>query len=604
MKKASYASLATGMAFGGLLVGFAEALYRGVEWVYASFLYGALWSAAGLGLVLLLTLLKRRRKDRPLFGIGLALAMCTSAVVLVRFIVLRDVLEEQPGANLQATGAGFAAAALLAIVIFTVTRAVRKIFYYEGIPRGATWGIAAFPLPVFALLAMGGDDPLPRQAPEAKPLKGKGTILVVVDTLRADALGLYGAADHDEAPITPNLDAFARRGTVFDDVTAQASWTRPAVASLLTSRHVSGHKTMSKSAILPDSLVTLAETMRDAGKKTAAVVTNYNLEAGYGFAQGFDEYRYLAPARYLGAPERANRLAAYNVYRLIREKLVTAGREARFFYRDGEIVNAIGMEMLDRMGDEEFFLYLHYMEPHDPYFGEARSFARVAQVNPPLALRDEMLSAYRDEVRRFDTVFGQLLAAIEARGLMDRVDIVVTADHGEEFHDHGGWWHGETLYQEQVHIPLVAAGPSFAPARVSDLVRQIDIAPTLAKTAGAEVPGEWEGRDLLDASQTLDVVLAEENHNGNELTMIRQGSVKLIDANPGNPRGLPEQVAFDLENDPDEQKPLAKDEVPTKNLTSLLEAGLRAAAEGGAVAEERELTPEQEAELRALGYVQ
>lgn len=604
MNKASYASLATGMAIGGLIVGFAEAVYRGVEWFYASFLYGALWSAAGLGLALLLSLVKRRKKDRPLFGVGLAIAMCSSAFVLVRFVVLRDVLQEEPGAQLQAAGAGLGAALVLAVVVFTTTRAVRKVFYYEGIPRVATWAVAVFPLPVFALLAFGGDDALPTTAPDAKPLNGRGIILVVVDTLRADALGVYGAPPHDDAPVSPNLDAFAERGVVFDDVTAQASWTRPAVASLFTSRHVSGHKTMSKSAVLPDSLVTLAEAMRDGGKKTAAVVTNYNLEAGYGFDQGFDQYRYLAPARYLGAPERANRLAAYNVYRLVREKLVTAGREARFFYRDGAVVNAVGVEMLDRIGNDEFFLYLHYMEPHDPYFGKSRSFARVAQVNPPVGLRDEMLSAYRDEVHRFDVFFGQLLAAVEARGLQDRVDIIVTADHGEEFQDHGGWWHGETLYQEQVHVPLIAAGPSFAPARVSDLARQIDIAPTLTRLAGVDAPEDWEGRDLLDATQSVEVVFAEEDHNGNDLTMVRKGAIKLINANPGNPRGLPEQVAFDLERDPEEQNPLSENEVPTEKLTSLLEAGQKASAEGGAEAQERELTPEQEAELRALGYVQ
>ncbi|MEL6546298.1 MAG: sulfatase, partial [Myxococcota bacterium] len=480
----------------------------------------------------------------------------------------------------------------------------RKVFYYEGIPRPATWSLAVFPIPIFALLTTAGDDALPRAAPEAKPLNGRGTVLVVVDTLRADALGIYGAAEHDGAPITPNLDAFSERGVVFDDVTAQASWTRPAVASLLTSRHVSGHQTMRKSAILPDSLVTVAEAMQSSGKKTAAVVTNYNLEAGYGFAQGFDQYRYLAPARYLGAPERANRLAAYNVYRVIREKLITAGREARFFYRDGQVVNAVGMEMLDTIGNEEFFLYLHYMEPHDPYFGKERSFARVAQVHPPAALKDEMLAAYRDEVRRFDQVFGELLTALEARGLRDRVDIVVTADHGEEFMDHGGWWHGETLYQEQIHIPLIAAGPSFAPSRVSDIARQIDIAPTLAAAAGVSAPDSWEGRDLMDASLVVDVAIAEENHNGNELTAIRKGSIKLLNANPNNPRGVPEQEAFDLATDPGEQAALPESKVPLSTLSDLLEQGLKSASEGGAVAEERDLTPEQEAELRALGYVQ
>ncbi|MEM6733189.1 MAG: sulfatase-like hydrolase/transferase, partial [Myxococcota bacterium] len=409
IERGSYASLAAGMAVGGLVVGLAEALYRDVQLVYASFLYGALWAAAGLAFAIALSVLKRRRSQSPLFGLGIGLAMCPSGFVLVRFAVMRDVLQEHPGANLKATAAGLIAALILALVIFGVTRSLRKVFYYEDLPRLVTWFTAALPLAVFSILALGGDDALPTAPPDPKPLKGKGTVLLVVDTLRADALGVYGASEHDGAPVTPNLDAFANRGMVFDDVTAQASWTRPAVASLLTSRHPIAHQTMSKSAILPESLETLAEAMKRGGRKTAGVVTNYNLEAGYGFAQGFDQYRYLAPARYLGAPERANRLAAYNVYRLVREKLITAGREARFFYREGEIVNAVGLEMLDAIGDEDFFVYLHYMEPHDPYFGKDRSFARVAQPHPPASLKDAMLDAYRDEVRRFDRIFGELM---------------------------------------------------------------------------------------------------------------------------------------------------------------------------------------------------
>lgn len=597
-KKGSYVSLAAGMAVGGTLVGAAEGLYREAGVIYATFLYGALWSAAGLGLAACLTVLWSRKRDTPLFGAGLMLSLCASALILVRFIVIRDVFHEQPGANLKATLMGLAVALVIGLTVFAVSRAVRRTFYYEGVPRAVTWLVPILPLVIFAVLAQAGDDTLPNEAPAAKKLSGRGTILLVVDTLRADEVGPYGASPE----ATPNLDAFAKRGVVFEDVTAQASWTRPAVASLLTSRHVAGHKTMSKTSILPSSLDTLAEVMQAGGRKTAAVVTNYNLEPGYGFSQGFEQYRYLAPARYLGAPERANRLAAYNVYRVVREKLVTAGREARFFYRDGRTVNALGLEMLDRIGDEDFFLYLHYMEPHDPYFGSEGSFARVTQAHPPASVKDAMLAAYREEITRWDVMFGELLAALEARGLTDRVDIVVTADHGEEFHDHGGWWHGETLYQEQIHIPLIAAGPSFAPSVVSAMTRQIDIAPTLLASAGLTAPAAWEGRSLLDPNFDLEVVISEEDHNGNNLKAIRRGDEKMIIANPDNPRGLAEEEGFDLESDPKEQKPLTT--LDGAKLQQLLVTALEAAAAGGAVAEQRDLTPEQEAELRSLGYVQ
>lgn len=592
--------LAAGMALGGLVVGASEGLYREAGLLYPAFLYGALWSCAGLGLSLATAVLWRPRSTGPLFGLGFGLAISVSALVLVRFIALRDFLDENPNAGMLATLYGLGMAIVCAMLLFAFFRALGRIFHTPPSPRALSWTCVLVPLTIFGLMTQRGDDTLPAPSPVASRDVGdsRGTILLVVDTLRADAISPYGAPRES----SPNLHAFSEVGTVFEDVTAQASWTRPAVASLLTSKHPSGHQTMSKASILPDSLLTLAEAMKEAGRKTAAVVTNYNLEAGYGFSQGFDQYRYLAPARYLGAPKRANRLAAYNVFRLLREKLITTGREARFFYRDGRTVNTVGLELLDQIVDQDFFLYLHYMEPHDPYFGEDGSYARVSQVNPPASMRNQIQTAYAQEVHRWDRIFGEFLDEIKARGLLDRVDIIVTADHGEEFLDHGGWWHGETLYQEQVHIPLLAAGPSFPPAVIMTLSRQIDIAPTLLASIGAETPKTWEGLNLLDPSFQTETALAEENHNGNDLKSIRQGTRKLILANPNNPRGLGVREHYDLERDPEEATPL--DTKGDLALDQLLAEQLQEAREGAARARQREISPEQEAELRALGYVQ
>lgn len=600
-KRESYGSLAAGMALGGLLIGSAEGLYREVGLFYSALLYGALWSVAGVGLAAVLSVLYSRKSESPLVGWGMIIALGSSSAVLVRYIVIRDVFAEQPGASWKASLAGLLAGLLLSGIVYIIGRMAGRIFYYDGVPRFVAWSVPALCVAVFAVLTRAGDDAMPRDFPPPSPLKGRGVVLLVIDTLRADALGSYGARDSKGVSPTPHLDAFAQRGMVFEDVSAQASWTRPAMASMMTSRHPSGHNTMQKTSVLPDALPTLAEVMKEGGHKTAGVVTNFNLEAGYGFAQGFDHYRYLAPARYLGAPKRANRLAAYNVFRVIREKLVTAGREPRFFYRSGETVNALGLRDLDEIGDEPFFLYLHYMEPHDPYFGPDGSFARVANAHPPAEQRDAMRAAYQHEVSRFDAQFGRLMAALDARGLRDRVDVLVTADHGEEFQEHGGWWHGETLYQEQIHIPLLAAGPSFASGVTSALARQIDIAPTIAALVGLEAPSSWEGRSLLDPTATVDDALAEENHNGNDLASLRTGTKKIIIANPDNPRGLPERVVFDLASDPGEQNPLEGDD---QTLQDELVAARRKAAEDGANAENRDVTAEQEAELRALGYVQ
>jgi len=426
----------------------------------------------------------------------------------------------------------------------------------------------------------------------------------VIDALRADALGAYGAPAHRGEPATPNLDELAKQSLVFMDVSAQASWTKPAMASLMTSRHVSAHATMSKPAMLPGSLPTLASALNGAHVATAAVVTNYNLEQGYGFDHGFERFEYLPPARYLGAPPRANRLAAYNVYRLLRERFLKHSREARHFYRPATTVNARGLAMLDEVGNNDFFLYLHYMEPHDPYFSvEGPSWAKVSDPNPPATWAPKMQAAYRDEVRRADAAVGDLWRALVARGLGDRVTLIITADHGEEFAEHGGFYHGTSLYEEQLHVPLFIHGPDVAPGLNTTLARQIDIAPTVLARLGRKAPDSFEGRDLLGTTPPATMTLAEEDHEGNVLTALRSGTRKLILANPDNPRGLKPAELYDLAKDPNEKQSIHADSAAVEALSTALRAAQSQAQKGGASAATRPLDDAAEAELRSLGYM-
>lgn len=530
--------------------------------------------------------------------------MVPSAMVLVRFIFLRDVLLESPSASLKALGAGGVAAVLVLVVVLLAVRAASRRLRLDIFSGAGTWVVPVLVLVGFAIHTGAGDDVLPQAPPEPQALSGGGVVLLVVDTLRADVLGAYGAGDHRTGPASPQFDALASRGRLFQDLSAQASWTRPAVASLLTSRHASGHDTMSKAAALPPSLPTIASELQKAGIKTGAVVTNYNLEDGYGFGRGFDDYRYLPPARYLGAPPRANRLAAYNVYRVFREKIFKSAREPRHFYRDARTVNAVGLEILDRIGDSSFFLWLHTMEPHDPYFDiDGTSYAKVSDPHPPAEWAERMRLAYRDDVRRFDESLGNLLGALEARGLEERTTVIVVSDHGEEFGDHGGFYHGVTLYEEQLHVPLVIAGPGITPGVDETLARQIDIAPTVLARFAVEPPSSWEGRDLLGDGEAPLTSLAEENHEGNVLASIRKESLKLIVANADNPRGLQAEEMYDLAKDPGEQTNVAGAAETVASLRNELLELKTAAAVGAAKADEVEMTDEQRAELRALGYI-
>jgi arylsulfatase A-like enzyme len=262
------------------------------------------------------------------------------------------------------------------------------------------------------------------------------------------------------------------------------------------------------------------------------------------------------------------------------------------------------MEILDRIGDSSFFLWLHYMEPHDPYFDiDGNSYAKVSDPHPPVAWQDRMRQAYRDDVHRFDKALGELLDAIDARGISERTTVIVVADHGEEFADHGGFYHGVTLYEEQLHVPLVIAGPGVTPAVDTSLAQQIDIAPTVLARFAVEAPAAWEGRDLLGDSEPPASTLAEENHEGNVLASVRTGDMKLILANEDNPRGLPPEALFDLAADPGEQTNLAGASPAVAELRDELLDLKTAAQSGAAKADAIEMDEERREELRSLGYI-
>jgi arylsulfatase A-like enzyme len=218
-------------------------------------------------------------------------------------------------------------------------------------------------------------------------------------------------------------------------------------------------------------------------------------------------------------------------------------------------VTRVADAWLARHRDSRFFLLLHYMDPHDPYFPHpytGEGIARVEADNPDPSQAAHMRELYDGEIRFTDEHVGMVEAKLRELGIWDDTMIVITADHGEEFQEHGGWWHGTTLYEEQIHVPLLVKWPKSevgAPARVTDHpVRHIDVAPTLLTLAGAPSPAGMQGKDLAvpmaKRSESERMHYAEEDHEGNVLHAIRTNTWKLIEANAGNPRGLPTEELF------------------------------------------------------------
>jgi arylsulfatase A-like enzyme len=374
---------------------------------------------------------------------------------------------------------------------------------------------------------------------------------------------------------------------------------------------------MSKPSALSPDVEMIAEVMRDAGYTTGGIVSNINLADSFGFNQGYDEYYFLGPAYLAGAEESSSKLILYNIVRAVWFNLSGGGIRPSDFYQDSDTVNGVVFDWLDRNSRQRFFLFVHYMDPHDPYFRhpyDGYGIARVSNQHPDAELAAEMHALYNGEIEFLDANFGRLLDRLQADGIYDQTVIALVADHGEEFFEHGGWWHGLTLYEEQIHVPLIIkwAKGSAAPdsGSTESIARLIDVAPTLAAVAGAEIPAAMQGIDLRNSAGSRNAkqreVYSEEDHEGNILWSLRTGNRKLIGANEGNPRGLPTREFFAIDRDPNEKEPLelTSHSGEADDLEEHAELHRRG-AEGQAVAEgeEAEMSYEECEQLRMLGYV-
>jgi len=298
----------------------------------------------------------------------------------------------------------------------------------------------------------------------------RNVLLIVIDTLRADHVGAYGA----RRDTTPVLDRFAREGTRFDRAYSTAPWTVPAVASILTGLYPSAHGTDRTDHSLVPEVDTLAEILADRGYATAGVISHMIIWGLRGFAQGFARY-----------DQQEARLGD--------EYVSTAGVTSR------------AIALLEEFASEEvpFFLFAHYFDPHYRYinhedikFAPARA-GRLDGTQPIWVLRrmepelrsDEvafLVDLYDEEIRHTDAGIGRLLSKLDALGLRKNTVVVVTADHGEEFLERGWLGHTRTLYEELIRVPLIVRAPGHVPSVVRDPVSVVSIVPTVLDLIGVD----------------------------------------------------------------------------------------------------------------------
>lgn len=549
-----------------------------------------------------------------------ALFIWVPGTAIAMFRIRRDVFEEMLKWS-SARGLGVAAACLVTgLIVFFGLRAVFAVLIRSkaGACLSLIWGapllvgvLAATTYGLRLAFPSSATVHAPVVAKSAAPTEAGNILVIVIDTLRADHLPLYGYAKSK----TPNLDAFGKDAVVYEQHFANASWTRPSFASLLTGRYASSHGAMSKAAALSDDLETLAEAFGRSSYQTGGVVTNYNVAPFFNFQQGFGDYTYLAPNFVLGANDTAAKLLFVQFARQRIESMrARTGRvEPGSAYQDATAVNKTIYSWLEQKPKAPWFYFAAYMDPHDPYYPhpyDGTGYSRAANQKPKPEEADLLRELYDGEMEFWDAEFGNLIADLKARGLYEQLTIVITSDHGEEFCEHGGFWHGTTLYDEQIRVPLLVKRPfsSGGGTRVSHWTQSIDIMPTLLSMSGIEIPKGVQGKQLDDGH---DEVFAEESHEQNVLQSLRvrrgDSELKVIHANAGNPRGLQEVELYRVDQDPGERVNLSHEqpELPPIVVPRLLNAQ-KAARTGAVKARSVNLETDQSSmdRLRALGYAQ
>jgi arylsulfatase A-like enzyme len=417
------------------------------------------------------------------------------------------------------------------------------------------------------------------------PAAPRNLILISVDTLRPDMLGCYGHPRDS----SPALDRIASEGALFENAFTTAPWTLPAHASLLTGLYPRRHGAVRERSAIGEGVETLASRLVAGGFRTAAIVNSYYVSARYGFARGFEAFRYV-PAT--NAP---------------------AG--------DGIVEHAL--DWLAAEPRDRFFLFLHDYQVHSDYrslpvFEQefTRSYSgpftgttaellavRKGQLVPTPRDAEHLRDLYVAGIRQLDQEIARLRDSLERSGLWERTLLVVTSDHGEEFLEHGGVLHGRTQYDEVLRIPLILRGPGVpAGARIARPVSILDVLPTVLALLGEPRPEGIDGVDVFAEPGAGEerILFGEADHNNREPDITRSaraGRFKLVlDRLSGD------HALYDLRVDPGEREDVAAlNRQQARRLLGELTRFESTRREGTALAP---VDREARQQLEALGYVE
>jgi arylsulfatase A-like enzyme len=409
--------------------------------------------------------------------------------------------------------------------------------------------------------------------------RGRPDVFVIlIDTLRRDHLSGFGY----QRPTSPNIDRLLDDSYVFTAAYTPSTWTIPSVASLFTGLYPTSHRIKSAVHRVPEDAPTLAEHFRSYGYRTGAFVANHIITRSNGYAQGFETFFPEPPPWWTYRRRTA--------FERVATRLRRPGDADR-----GQRINREALRWLAATPGEPHFVYLHYMEPHSPYAPQQRALDAVAPgapwgpadppffndyketiadpgcrdweclENPPTLPPREvegMVARYDGEIYAVDRAIGDFLKGLSEIGLLERSHVLFLTDHGEEFGDHQGWFHGNSIYEEMTGSPTAYRPPGGLPgdiegARVIERpVAILDLASTLCCLLGFETPPMHQGRRIPE-------LFGESPPEGETpvlselppwLYSLRLGRWKLIRRGS---TGSPNERLYDLSADPLERMDLS-----------------------------------------------
>jgi arylsulfatase A-like enzyme/Flp pilus assembly protein TadD len=462
-------------------------------------------------------------------------------------------------------------------------------FFLVGVAAAALIAITAIGL--FTWRTLGGENARPIAS---GAFHGDNVLLITIDTLRRDRLGVYG----DPNGLTPNMDRLANTGIRFDDAFSEVPETLPAHTSILTgltprATGIHNNGTFKLGAGPP----TMATLLKKAGYRTGAFIAAFVLDARFGLNRGFDHYD-----DYYGLQQSAS--SFYVVERTAPEVLAPAlawidGAPSPDSDPPPPISGASGQDAAasspakagSAAHKQPWFAWVHLYDPHAPY-------------HAPQEFRNGR-TPYDAEVAYTDAMLGRFLDELRNRGELAHTIVVLTADHGESLGDHGEMTHGLFAYNSTLKIPLIVWAPGISPQVSKRLVADIDILPTVLDLAGVPIPGTLDGHTLVPALNGagpktappvyFEALDANLTRGWAPLTGVISGDWKYID--------LPIPELYNLSKDPHEAHNLAStDDQKLREMESLLKEITSAPVRPGD-APTRVVSADTEARLESLGYV-